>query len=306
MMLALAQRNGVALPYADINEVRSAYAFSNLQDFLDLYYAGMAVLQTPQDYYDLTQAYLDRARADGVRHCEIFFDPQGHTERGVELAVVMEGIKGAITDAADLTAYLIPNVLRHLPEVNALAMYEDLAPFRDEFVGLGLDSSEVGHPPSKFQTVFARARADGLKCVAHAGEEGPPEYVWEALQLLQVDRIDHGNRALEDAELVTKLARDGTALTVCPLSNLKLCVVDTLANHPVRAMLDAGLNATLNSDDPAYFGGYINDNILQVAQAAPLSDNDIITLLGNSISASFLPDADKTALLDALSTSASL
>ncbi|MDZ4367058.1 MAG: adenosine deaminase, partial [Afipia sp.] len=270
LMFALAQRNGVAIPFANVEEVRSAYAFSNLQDFLDIYYQGMGVLVTEQDFYDLTAAYLARAHADAVRHVEIFFDPQGHTERGIAFATVVRGITRALDDAQarfGMTSKLIMCFLRHLDEADAEATLDEALPYLDRIDGVGLDSSEVGHPPAKFERVFARARALGLKIVAHAGEEGPPAYVVEALDLLNVDRIDHGNRSLEDPALVARLAARGITLTVCPLSNLKLCVVDDIATHPLKIMLDAGLHATVNSDDPSYFGGYVNANYQAVADA---------------------------------------
>jgi len=302
-MFDLAQRNGVVIPFASVEEVRAAYAFSNLQDFLDIYYQGMSVLQTEQDFHDLTAAYLARARGDGVRHVEIFFDPQGHTTRGVAFETVVTGITRAL-DAAraehGLTSKLILCFLRHLSEAEAEATLDEALPFLDRIAGVGLDSSEVGHPPSKFERVFARARDLGLKLVAHAGEEGPPAYVREALDLLQVDRIDHGNRSLEDDALIARLASEGMTLTVCPLSNLKLCVVDDLAAHPLKTMLDAGLAATVNSDDPSYFGGYVNANYQAVADALDLSKADLVTLARNSFAGSFLSDAEKAGHLAAI------
>ncbi len=303
LMFALAQRNGVAIPFASAEEVRAAYAFSNLQDFLDIYYQGMGVLQTERDFHDLTAAYLDRARADGVRHVEIFFDPQGHTARGVAFQTVVTGITRALDEARTqhgLTSKLILCFLRHLSEAEAEATLDEALPFLGRIDGVGLDSSEVGHPPSKFERVFARARDLGLKLVAHAGEEGPPAYVREALDLLHVDRIDHGNRSLEDDALVARLASEGTTLTVCPLSNLKLCVVDDLAAHPLKTMLDAGLAATVNSDDPSYFGGYVNANYQAVADALDLSKADLVTLARNSFTGSFLGDTDKANHLAAI------
>ena len=303
LMFELAQRNKVAIPFASVEEVRAAYAFSNLQDFLDIYYQGMGVLQTEQDFHDLTAAYLARANADAVRHVEIFFDPQGHTERGVAFATAIGGITRALDDARTrdgISSRLIMCFLRHLSEAAADATLDEALPFLDRIDGVGLDSSEVGHPPSKFERVFARARALGLKVVAHAGEEGPPAYVHEALDLLKVDRIDHGNRSLEDAALVARLASEGMTLTVCPLSNLKLCVVDDVAAHPLKAMLDAGLRATVNSDDPSYFGGYVNANYLAVADALDLSKADLVTLARNSFTGSFLSDGDKAKHLAAI------
>jgi len=303
MMFELAQRNAVAIPFASVEEVRAAYAFSNLQDFLDIYYQGMGVLHREQDFYDLTAAYLARANADAVRHAEIFFDPQGHTTRGIAFGTVIAGITRALDDAAasyGMTSKLIMCFLRHLSEAEAEKTLDEALPFLDRIDGVGLDSSEVGHPPSKFERVFARARGLGLKIVAHAGEEGPPAYVHEALDLLKVDRIDHGNRSLEDPALVARLAAEGMTLTVCPLSNLKLCVVDDIADHPLKTMLGAGLHATINSDDPSYFGGYVNANYQAVADALDLSKDDLLTLARNSFTGSFLGDADKARHLAAI------
>jgi len=285
-----------------VEAIRAAYDFSNLQDFLDIYYQGMAVLLTEQDFFDLTTAYLDRAATDGVRHAEIFFDPQGHTARGVPMANVVGGIARALTEAEErgITSQLIMCFLRHLPEADAEATLDAALPFLSLIHGVGLDSSEVGHPPEKFARVFARARSLGLKIVAHAGEEGPPDYVWQALDVLQVDRIDHGNRALEDTALVQRIVSDGLTLTVCPLSNLKLCVVDDLSQHPLRRMLAAGLRATVNSDDPAYFGGYVNANFVAVADALNLTRDEIITLARNSFTGSFLPPAEQFVHLAAI------
>ena len=296
MLFALAERNNVAIPFASVEEVRAAYAFSNLQDFLDIYYQGMGVLQTEQDFYDLTWAYLTRAAADNVRHVEIFFDPQGHTERGIAFATVIEGILRALDDGKaqlGISYHLIMCFLRHLDEAAAFTTLREAEPWFGRIAGVGLDSSEVGHPPSKFANVFAEARKHGLHLVAHAGEEGPPEYVWEALDLLQIDRIDHGNRALEDAALVDRIVKDKLTLTVCPLSNLKLCVIDEIADSPVKRMLDLGIKATINSDDPSYFGGYIGDNYRAVADALDLTPAEIVTLAENSFAGSFLSDADK-------------
>jgi adenosine deaminase len=294
MLFALAQRNCVKIPFASVEDIRKAYSFSNLQDFLDIYYQGMAVLLTAQDFYDLTWAYLERAHADHVRHVEIFFDPQGHTERGVAFADVITGIADALADGEKqwgITSKLIMCFLRHLDEAAAEATLDEALPYLDRIAGVGLDSSEMGHPPSKFANVFARARSLGLKLVAHAGEEGPPEYVYEALDVLKVDRIDHGNRALEDAALVTRLAGEGMTLTVCPLSNLKLCVISEIAQSPVRQMLDSGIRATVNSDDPAYFGGYVNANFHAIAHALDLDREQLQTLARNSFTGAFLsPD----------------
>ncbi|MFC3784279.1 adenosine deaminase [Sphingopyxis italica] len=303
LMFELAQRNRVAIPFGSVEEVRAAYAFSNLQDFLDIYYQGMGVLHREQDFYDLTAAYCARAHADAVRHVEIFFDPQGHTARGIAFETVITGITRALDDAAasyGMTSKLILCFLRHLSEADAEATLDAALPWLDRIDGVGLDSSEVGHPPAKFERVFARARTLGFKIVAHAGEEGPPEYVHQALDLLKVDRIDHGNRSLEDPALVARLAADGMTLTVCPLSNLKLCVVGDLADHPLKTMLDAGLKATVNSDDPSYFGGYVNANYQAVADALDLSKAELVTLARNSFTGSFLDDAAKARHLAAI------
>lgn len=303
LMFALAERNGVSLPYVNVDALRQAYRFGNLQDFLDLYYQGMSVLLHEQDFYDLAMAYLRRAAAQNVRHAEIFFDPQGHTERGVAFKTVIDGLWRALKDAErefGITVQLILCFLRHLDEASAQRTLDEALSWRDRFIGVGLDSSEKGHPPSKFQRVFARARELGLKAVAHAGEEGPPDYVREALDLLKVQRIDHGNRALEDAELTARLAREQVPLTVCPLSNLRLCVVSDMKQHPLRRMLQANLVVTLNSDDPAYFGGYVNENYQAVQQALDLTRDDIAILARNGFKAAFLDSAAKQRHLDAL------
>jgi len=291
MMFALAKRNDVSLPYTSVKEVSAAYQFSNLQEFLDLYYLGMQVLVEERDFYDLTIAYLERVHRDNVRHVEIFFDPQGHTERGIPFDRVISGILRALEEGErrlGITWKLIMCFLRHLSEDSAFATLEEAGPWLDRIEGVGLDSSEVGHPPEKFTRVFEKCRELGLKLVAHAGEEGPPEYVWQALDQLQIDRIDHGNRALEDAALVGRIVRDGYTLTVCPLSNLKLCVIDEIAKSPVKVMLDCGIKVTVNSDDPSYFGGYINDNYRAVATTLDLSIADIADLAANSFAGSFL------------------
>ena len=291
LLFELAQRNSIEIPFASVEDVRKAYEFSELQDFLDIYYQGMAVLITERDFYDLTYAYMKRIAADNVVHVEIFFDPQGHTERGIAFDTVMRGITTALADAEEklgISSHLIMCFLRHLDEADAIKTLEQALPWQDHIIGVGLDSSELGHPPSKFQNVFAQARAAGFKCVAHAGEEGPPEYVWEALDLLTIDRLDHGNRALEDSQLIDRLVADEITLTVCPLSNLKLCVVDDMVAHPMKTMLDAGLAATVNSDDPAYFGGYMNQNFDALIDALELDEGDIRTLVENSFRGSFL------------------
>ena len=299
MLFDLGKRNAVPLPFANAAEVRQAYNFGNLQDFLDIYYQGMSVLLTPRDFYDLAFAYLEKCQADNVMHTEIFFDPQGHTTRDVAFETVLNGIAHALNDGKEklgISSNLIMCFLRHLSEEDALKTLDLALPYKDKIVGVGLDSSEVGHPPSKFERVFTRARAEGFKSVAHAGEEGPPAYVWEVLDLLKVDRIDHGNRALEDEKLTARLVKEGIALTVCPLSNLKLCVVKDLRHHPLRTILDKGLKATVSSDDPSYFGGYMNDNFIRIAEALNLEKQHVVTLTRNAIEASFLDQDGKQAL----------
>jgi len=296
LIFELAQRNGVALPYASVEALRQAYAFTDLQSFLDIYYAGASVLLTEQDFYDMTMAYLTRAHADNVRHAEIFFDPQTHTARGVPFKTVIDGIARACQDGP-ISASLIMCFLRHLSEIDAIATLEEALPFRDKIIGVGLDSSEVGHPPEKFARVFGRARNLGLHLVAHAGEEGPPAYIESALDVLGVERIDHGVRCLEDPALVERLTRERMALTVCPLSNLKLRVFDAMGEHNLRRLLDAGLVATVNSDDPAYFGGYVNDNYLAAFDALPLDVEHARQLARNSFSAAFLEPGRKRAYL---------
>lgn len=303
LMFELARRNGIGIPYASVEEVRAAYAFSNLQDFLDIYYAGANVLRTRQDFHDLAAAYFARAAADGVVHAEIMFDPQTHTDRGIAFAEVIEGLLSAMAEAEakhGITSKLILSFLRHLSEEAAFETLRMAEPWCERIEAVGLDSSEVGHPPEKFARVYAEAAAMGLKLTAHAGEEGPPEYVLEALDVLHVDRIDHGNRALEDPALVARLAEEEMTLTVCPLSNLKLCVVDDLANHPIDRMLAAGLKATVNSDDPAYFGGYVADNYRAAARARGLGRAELAQLARNSFTGSFLPADAIAAHLDRL------
>jgi len=297
-MFEFARRNKVSIPFDSVGAVRAAYDFSNLQDFLDIYYAGANVLQTEQDFHDLAYAYFQRAAADNVRHAEIFFDPQTHTDRGLPFAVAADGLLAGMAAAeAELgvTSKLILCFLRHLDEDAAFDTLKAAEPWLDRIVGVGLDSSEVGHPPSKFQRVFERVGAIGLKRVAHAGEEGPPEYVRQALDLLNIDRMDHGNRSMEDETLIKRLADSQMTLTVCPLSNLKLCVVDDLKDHPVPEMLRRGLHVTLNSDDPAYFGGYVNQNYMQLAQAVGLTRDQVTRMAKNSFEGSFLPDYQKAA-----------
>lgn len=303
LMFELAARNGIEIPYASVEEVRAAYAFSNLQDFLDIYYAGANVLRTRQDFHDLAAAYFARAAADGVVHAEIMFDPQTHTDRGIAFSEVIEGLLSAMAEAEvkyGMTSGLILSFLRHLSEEAAFETLAMAEPWLDRITAVGLDSSEIGHPPVQFAQVFAAAREMGLKITAHAGEEGPPEYVYQALDLLHVDRIDHGNRSLEDPALVDRLAEMRMTLTVCPLSNLKLCVVDDLANHPIDRMLALGLRATVNSDDPAYFGGYIGENFRAVVQARGLDREEIVTLARNSFTGSFLPPEAIAAHLEKL------
>ncbi len=301
LMFELARRNKVAIPFDSVEAVRAAYDFSNLQDFLDIYYAGANVLLTEQDFHDLAFAYFQRAAADTVRHAEIFFDPQTHTDRGIPFQVVADGLLSGMKAAESelgVSSQLIMCFLRHLDEDAAFATLRKAEPWLDRIRGVGLDSSEVGHPPSKFQHVFAAAGAMGLKRVAHAGEEGPPDYVWQALDLLKIDRMDHGNRSMEDAALVERLARSGMTLTVCPLSNHKLCVVDDLKDHPVPEMLRQGLHVTLNSDDPAYFGGYVNENYRQLAHAVGLTREQLTLLARNSFEGSFLTSAEKAVFID--------
>ena len=304
LIFALAQRNGVALPYASVQALRAAYAFTDLQSFLDIYYAGASVLLKEDDFFEMAMAYFRRAAADHIVHAELFFDPQTHTERGVGIETVIHGLARACRAAQaefGISALLILCFLRHLSEDAALATLDAALPYREHFVGVGLDSSERGHPPEKFARVFARCRELGLHLVAHAGEEGPPAYIWSALDVLHVERIDHGVRCVEDAALVARLAAQRVPLTVCPLSNLKLCVYPTLAVHPLPAMLDAGLCAMLNSDDPAYFGGYLNQNYLATFEALPqLTARHAHQLASNSFEASFASDADKRRWAQAL------
>lgn len=296
LMFALARRNRIAIPFQSVEDVRAAYDFSRLQDFLDIYYAGAQVLREEEDFRDLARAYFDRAAADGVVHAEIFFDPQTHTDRGLPFDVAIGGLLAGMAEAEaahGISAKLILCFLRHLDEEAAFETFRAAEPWFDRIAGVGLDSSEVGHPPSKFARVFAAAGDAGLKRVAHAGEEGPPDYVREALDLLHIDRLDHGNRALEDPRLVARLVAEEMTLTVCPLSNLKLCVVGDMAEHPIDRMLDLGLRATINSDDPAYFGGYVADNYRAAAAARGLDRQRIATLARNSILGSFLAQPQK-------------
>ncbi|MGA8474294.1 MAG: adenosine deaminase [Candidatus Cybelea sp.] len=291
LIFTIAERNGVRLNYPNVGTLREAYNFTDLQSFLDVYYHGMEALRVERDYYDLTTAYLKRVRGQGVRHAEIFFDPQAHTKRGVAFAVVVDGIASALADGRKnfgITSHLIMCFLRDMSAESAMATLESALPYKERIIGVGLDSAERGNPPSKFQAVFDRARAEGFLTVAHAGEEAGPEYVWEALDLLKVSRVDHGVRSLDDPKLVARLRTERMPLTVCPLSNVRLHVVPNLAAHPLKIMLEAGLVATCNSDDPAYFGGYVGDNFRETAAALSLSDEQLVTLARNSFEASFI------------------
>jgi len=303
MMFQMARRNNVEIKFKTVEELRAAYEFGNLQDFLDIYYEGANVLLHEQDFYDLTFAYFLRCKKDNIVHTEIFVDPQTHSARGIEIQTVINGITRAMNDAKanfGISSYLIVCILRHLDEDSALQMLEEILPYKDKIIGIGLDSSELGNPPIKFKNVFARAEQEGFRLVAHAGEEGPSDYIWEAFNELNVSRIDHGIRCMDDDELVVYLADNQIPLTVCPLSNLKLQVVSDLTQHPLKKMLDKGLLAMINSDDPAYFGGYVNENFLQTAIALNLSENDILKLAKNSFKASFLPDEDKASWIEKL------
>lgn len=296
LMFAIAQRNQIQIPYQSVEEVKQAYNFHNLQSFLDIYYAGANVLVHEQDFYDLAWAYFEKCAEDKVVHTEMFFDPQTHTERGVEFATVIAGLKRACQDAQQklgISSQLIMCFLRHLSEEKAFETLEQALPFKDEIIAVGLDSSEVGHPPAKFERVFAKAREAGFLIVAHAGEEGPPEYVWEALDLLKVNRIDHGVRSEEDKQLMARLIAEKMPLTVCPLSNLKLCMVNDMKEHNIRRLLQQGVHVTVNSDDPSYFGGYMNDNFIAIQQALDLSNEELKQLAINSFEASFISDQEK-------------
>ncbi len=303
LMFEIAARNSIALPYTSVETLREAYDFNELQDFLDIYYQGMNVLLTEQDFFDLTWAYLKKVYTDNVRHVEIFFDPQGHTSRGVKFATVIHGIHRALEQAEaefDISSKIIMCFLRHLDEADAQRTLQTAAEFKYLIAGVGLDSSESGNPPEKFERVFAQAREQGYHIVAHAGEEGPPEYIKQALDLLKVERIDHGNTAMQDEALVKRLVDEQIPLTVCPLSNLKLCVVKNLAQHPLREMLDLGLCATINSDDPAYFGGYMNANFIAVENSLSLGKDRLTRLARNGFEAAFIADSRKQALLKEL------
>ena len=292
LMFELAERNGVDLPFSSVKGIRAAYEFIDLQSFLDIYYAGAGVLQKTEDFFDLTWAYLTKMKSENVRHVEIFFDPQMHTDRGIPFKTVITGIHNALKAAREkygITSFLILCFLRHLSEEAALATLEEALPFRDWIEVVGLDSSEVGFPPENFERVFARAAEHGFRKVAHAGEEGPPEYIWNSLDLLGVSRIDHGVRCTEDQKLVERIVQEQMPLTVCPLSNIKLRVFDKMEDHNLKKMLDQGIRVTINSDDPAYFGGYINQNFLAAQQALKLSENEIIEIAKNGFRSSFLP-----------------
>ncbi len=288
LLFRLAERNKIALPWDNVDALRSAYNFGNLQEFLDLYYAGADVLRTEQDFYDLTWAYLQKCEAQNVVHTEPFFDPQTHTDRGIPFEVAMRGISGALADGRELlgiSSGLILSFLRHLSEDDAFKTLEQAMPFRDAFFAVGLDSSEVGHPPSKFERVFAKARAEGFLAVAHAGEEGPPAYIWEALDLLKVSRIDHGVRAAEDPKLIERLIDEQIPLTVCPLSNTKLCVFDDMSQHNILQLLEQGVKVTVNSDDPAYFGGYLTENFMALHDSLGMTEDQARRLAQNSLDA---------------------
>jgi adenosine deaminase len=303
LLFELAQRNGVSLRFDSVEALRAAYQFEDLQSFLDIYYEGAGVLLTEQDFYDLTWAYLERAAADSVRHVEIFFDPQTHTDRGVPFESVVTGIHRALEAGRKqlgITHQLILCFLRHLSEEQGMATLEEALPFREWIVGVGLDSSEVGHPPSKFERLFARAREEGFRIVAHAGEEGPPEYVTEALDLLRAERIDHGVRSIEDAELTERLVNEKIPLTVCPLSNVKLCVFPTIEQHNLKQLLDAGLRVTVNSDDPAYFGGYVNENYRAVWRGLGLTREELARLAAYSFESAFVDEGRRDELLGEL------
>ncbi|WP_180131449.1 MULTISPECIES: adenosine deaminase [unclassified Acinetobacter] len=298
LMFAIAQRNNIAIPYQSVEELKEAYNFHNLQSFLDIYYAGANVLIHEQDFYDLAWAYLEKCAEDHVVHTEMFFDPQTHTDRGVAFETVLNGLQRACNDAKvklGISSHLIMCFLRHLSEDAAFSTLEQALPYKDQIIGVGLDSSEVGHPPSKFERVFAKAREAGFLSVAHAGEEGPAEYVWEALDLLKVNRVDHGVRSEEDPALMQRLIAEKMPLTVCPLSNLKLCVVKDMAEHNIRRLLQQGVHVTVNSDDPSYFGGYMNDNFVAITKALDLSNAELKQLAINSFEASFISDTEKQA-----------
>ena len=301
LMFEIARRNNISINYKSVDELKKAYNFNNLQEFLDIYYAGASVLIYEQDFYDLTWAYLTKVHEQNLVHTEIFFDPQTHTDRGISFDTVIQGIHSALEDAKEklgISSQLIMCFLRHLDEVAAFDTLEQALPYKEWIAGVGLDSSEMGHPPSKFENVFSKALDEGFITVAHAGEEGPAAYVWEAINLLKISRIDHGNRSLEDDQLIKHIAEKQIPLTVCPLSNLALKVVEDLKDHPMLQLMEAGLMVTINSDDPAYFGGYMNENYIQIAAALNLSKKQITELAKNSFKASFLSDVEKEKLMN--------
>ncbi|MFC2028580.1 adenosine deaminase [Chloroflexota bacterium] len=309
LMFALAQRNEIQLPHASVDEIRALYSFSNLQSFLDIYYQGCNVLVKEEDFYDLTHAYLEKISKQGVLHTEIFFDPQTHTERKIPFETVVNGIQRALTDGREkfgISSKMIMCFLRHLPAESAMETLEESLPYKSMITAVGLDSSEVGHPPEKFNAVFERALEEGFLTVAHAGEEGPPEYIWQALDVLKASRIDHGVRALEDLKLVERLVKDQVPLTVCPLSNIKLKVFDELTDHNLKKLMDLGVCVTINSDDPAYFGGYIGENYEQARKALDLTPKEIHQLAKNSFNASFLTETEKKALIARLDAETAL
>ncbi|MGK0272495.1 MAG: adenosine deaminase [Cocleimonas sp.] len=300
LMFELAARNNIKLPFESVEALHKAYDFSQLQDFLDIYYQGMNVLRTEKDFYDLTWAYLEKVNAQNVRHVEIFFDPQGHVDRGISFETAINGIHSALTAGLkefDISFGIIMCFLRHLDEDDAIKTLELAIPHKEKIIGVGLDSSEMGHPPSKFEGVFAKAREAGFHIVAHAGEEGPPEYIYEALDLLKVERIDHGNTAMQDPTLLKRMAKEQMPLTVCPLSNTKLCVVDNMKNHPLPHMLEAGLKVTINSDDPAYFGGYLNENYEAISPIINDDKNILALLAKNSFDSAFISASEKSRLI---------
>ena len=301
LMFEIARRNNISINYKSVDELKKAYNFNNLQEFLDIYYAGASVLIYEQDFYDLTWAYLTKVHEQNLVHTEIFFDPQTHTDRGISFDTVIQGIHSALEDAKEklgISYQLIMCFLRHLDEVAAFDTLEQALPYKEWIAGVGLDSSEMGHPPSKFENVFSKALDEGFITVAHAGEEGPAAYVWEAINLLKISRIDHGNRSLEDDQLIKHIVEKQIPLTVCPLSNLALKVVEDLKDHPMLQLMEAGLMVTINSDDPAYFGGYMNENYIQIAAALNLSKKQITELAKNSFKASFLSDVEKEKLMN--------
>ncbi len=305
LMFKLAERNGITLPYPSVEDLHKAYNFSSLQDFLDIYYQGMNVLRTEQDFYDLTWSYLEKVSQETVRHVEVFFDPQGHLERGIPFETALNGIHSALEQGKkefDISFGIIMCFLRHLDEEDAFNTLDLALPYKDKILGVGLDSSELGHPPSGFARVFAKARDEGFHCVAHAGEEGPPEYIYEALDLLNVERIDHGNTSLQDSSLVDRLVKEEVPLTVCPLSNTKLCVVDDMSNHPLPEMLKRGLKVTINSDDPAYFGGYLNENFEAIAFLLDNDKNTLALLAQNSFTAAFISQEMENKYLSEINT----